>query len=438
VHALESLIVDFQDRPLPDLTPRDLVLPSLAGKADVLVGMRRSGKTYTLYQEMKRLVQAGVDRRHMLYLNFEDDRLLPLTPAILSDALEAFYRLDPSARETDSYLFFDEIQAVPGWPRFLRRVLDTERVRVYVTGSSAKFLSTEVATEFRGRGLAIEILPFSFRESARHAGIDMPTGVPPARLRSKLEARFRRFLEVGGFPEAQDVEEPDRIQMLQDYVELVLLRDIIERYGIGNIAAVREFARSLLQSSAAQFSVHKTYNDLKSRGVDVGKDTLYALLEHLQDAFLIFTVPVFRKSLRARQTKPKKAYAIDPGLAFAMSHVLAEDIGSRLETAVYLELRRRARGSRDGAISYYVTSAGHEVDFVLGDPSEDHASRLVQVCADMSSPETRDREVRALDAAMNELGLRESTVVTMFEDATIEVEHGRIDVVPGWKWMLLG
>ena len=433
---LDSLIAAWIERPLPSLTSRDVSLPEIPGKADVVIGMRRSGKTYALYQEMRRLLDAGVPRSSMFYINLEDDRLGRLDGAGLSDIVETFYRLSPPARSDGAHLFLDEIQAVDGWGRVTRRLLDTEAVRVYLSGSSAKMLSTEVSTEFRGRGFAVELLPFSYRESLRHLGLEPPEAEPGPRQRSRLEAHLLAYLECGGFPDVQGLDVEKRIQVLQDYVELVVVRDVVERHAHSQVAAIRAFAAALLQSSGRLFSVNKLYNDLKSRGVEVGKDTLYALLDELADAFLVFPVEIFRRSLRARQVSPKKAYAIDPGLAFAVSHALSQDVGARLETAVYLECRRRLGRAREGAISYYVTRGGHEVDFVLGDVAEPHVSELVQVCADLSDAQTRTRELRGLTEAMSELGVARATIVTLHERESVSLAAGVVDVVPAWRWLL--
>lgn len=434
--AIEQLIADFQERPLPAVSPRLTTLPDASSMASVIIGMRRSGKTYLLFQEMQRLIDAGVDKNHLLYMNFEDDRLQPLEPDVLDRTLETFYRLNPAARSEDTYLFLDEIQVVDDWSRFARRVLDTESARLYASGSSAKMLSTEVATEFRGRGFAVELLPLSFAEALLYSDIELPTTTPGSRMRSRLEAAFTDYLRVGGFPDVQEQDEAERIQTLQDYVQLVLLRDVIDRHEIKNVHAVRFFALALLQSSGSLTSVNKIAKDLKSRGITVGKDTLYDLLDYFVDAFLLFTIPVFDRSLRVREANPKKAYAIDPGLSFAVSPAGVSNLGARLENAVYLELRRRLRGTRDGAISYYSTAAGNEVDFIVGDPEADHATQLLQVCADMSKADTREREVRALVDAMKETGIRESTIVTMHDAEHITVDSGVINVVPAWAWML--
>ncbi|MEW6366158.1 MAG: ATP-binding protein [Acidobacteriota bacterium] len=436
MERLASLIAEFQQRSIPDLTARDVELPVIPGMADLVVGVRRCGKTYRLYQEMQRLRAEGVPTQRILYLNLEDDRLQPADVSLLGEAIETFYRLSPSARVDGAHLLFDEVQAVDGWSRFLRRVLDTENARVYASGSSAKLLSTEVSTEFRGRGFAVELLPFSFREVVRHAGVEVPRQLPGARLRTRLEALFLRYLYVGGFPAVQNLAEPDLVQTLQDYVDLVLLRDIVERHRISNVAASRRFVRALLQSTGRLFTVNKTYNAFRSQGIEVGKDTLHALLAHVEDAFLAFAIPRFAASQRVREMSPKKIYPIDPGLARAMSHISVVDVGSRLETAVYLELRRRLRGSREGSISHYVTAGGREIDFVLGVPEDLAAARLVQVCADLSVAATRERELGALAEGMAELSVREATLITLHTRKELETPSGPVHVVPAWQWML--
>ena len=434
---LDYLISESWEALLPKLTPRRAEIPSAERKAAVIIGMRRSGKTYRMYQEIERLVSAGTDRRDILYVNFEDDRLQPARPELPGDLLEVFYRANPAARRRGAHLLLDEIQNVPGWSRFVRRVLDTETAHVILSGSSAKLLHTEVATELRGRGLTMELFPFSFAEYVAASGEAPPeTAVVGARRRSILQAACLDYLSIGGFPEVRGMPLAERLQTLQDYVDLVLVRDVVERHGVQNVAAARAFARLLLQSPARSFSVNKAYADLRSRGLSVSKDTLHALLDHFQDAYLVFAIPVFDRSVRVQATNPRKLYAIDPGLAAAMSHVTATDLGARLENAVFLELRRRHGRLLRGEVCYYLTRAGREVDFVVGDVFEHKAGRLVQACASLADPATRAREVRALSEALEETGLESGEIVTLEEAETIETEAGAIHVVPAWRWFL--
>lgn len=434
---LEDLIADAQSRPVPPHTTRDLRIGAPPTQARVLVGMRRAGKTFACFQEIARLLAQGVDRRRILYFNFDDDRLGIVGADLPSAVLETFYRLHPASRAEGAYLFLDEIQGVPAWSRFARRVLDTEKVHLHVTGSSARMLSTEVATEFRGRGLAVEVWPFSFAEYTRHAGEEPNPDAPLGAVqRSRLEARFRRYLETGGFPGVIDLSDRERLQALQDYVDLVVLRDTVERHRLTNIPAVRAFILGLAQSTGRLFTVNKTYRDLRSRGIDVGKDLLHALVGHVSDAFLAFTVGRFSRSARTRAHQPRKVYAVDPGLAAAVSLATTRDWGARLETAVYVELRRRLGRSREGAIAYYVTEGGHEVDFVVGDAEQGHATELIQVCADPSDRATMDRELRALDEAMRELHLGAATLVTLEAAGDIALPGGTVRMCPAWRWAL--
>lgn len=340
--VIEELVADFEGKALPELTPRQLELPGLPGKVDVVVGMRRSGKTCLLYQKIRELEAAGVGRDRILYFNFEDERLLPLRAEDLHLVPEALYRRHPEARDQLCYFFFDEIQNVPGWERFVRRLIDSERVAMVITGSSAKLLSLEIATSLRGRSLASELLPFSFAESLRHGGIEIPSRWPPAaRQRSLLEHHAARYLDVGGFPEVQGISPSLRARVLQDYVDVVLLRDVAERHGIENLTALRYLERSLLANPAQRFSISRLYNDLKSQGVRVGKDTLHEYLSHLEDAFLVFTITVASRSIRGRQVNPRKGYLVDPALSSVTSFRATRDLGHFLENTVYLELRRR-------------------------------------------------------------------------------------------------
>ncbi len=428
--VIEALIADFQERELPRVTPRSLSLPSIPGKADVVIGMRRSGKTWFLYQRIAELLAQGIDRSRLLYLNFEDERLLPLATADLARIPEAFYRRFPASREQPCWFFFDEIQNVPGWETFVRRLLDTETLSLILTGSSARLLSREIATSLRGRSLATEILPFSFAESLRHEGVEIPEAWPPgAKARSMLEHRFEQYLERGGFPEVQTLTPDLRVRVLQDYLDVVIFRDVVERHGVDNLPALRYLERSLLASPAGRFSVSKLYNDLKSQGIKVGKDTLYAYLDHLEDSFLLFTVPIASPSLRARQVNPRKCYPIDPALAAAVSFRASGDVGHLLETVVYLELRRRGR-----TLSYMTTPSGYEVDFLAEDIRG--SRELVQVCADLEAPATRQRELRALEEGLIETSCERASLVTLRDEGSVEVAGRTVRIVPAWRWAL--
>lgn len=431
--TLQRVLEEQSSRPLPALTARDVHVPSIEGIATALVGMRRVGKSYLLFEQMTKLLAAGVPRSSMLSLNLEDDRLGGPTTQTLDDALEYLFRTGPERYTQTAYLFFDEIQVVPGWEQFVLRVLNTENVRVFVTGSSAKLLSVEIATGLRGKSTAIEVLPFSFAEYLRHGGRQPAQEPVGADKRSEMEAAFDRYLCVGGFPGVQSLPDVDRVRMLQDYVELVIFRDVVERHDVGNLVALRHLTNRLLSDFAREFSVNRVYKSMRGQGIVVGKDTLYAYLEHLVDARLVHTVGIRRASYRARQVNPRKAYAVDSGLAISVAHPSVDDVGPLLENAVYLALRRRYGRLHTDVVTYFAGEAGG-VDFVVD--ADGAPPQIIQASASLASPATREREVRGAVAAMSELGVRESTIVTLYERDTIETDSGTIRVEPAWRWML--
>lgn len=222
----------------------------------------------------------------------DDERLVGLTAAHLAVLLEEYYRLHPEWREGRRALFFlDEMPLVEGWERFLRRILDTENLDVFISSSSTRMLSREVASSMRGRALEAVVFPFSFREFLRHRGKEVgnPQRVAKAQ-RSFLRKQLETYPEVGGFPEAPRASARDRMELLFGYVDVVLLRDVVERYQVSHPVALRHLTRHLLAHAAGLFSVHRCYNDLRSRGVPIGKDSLHAYLGYLEDAFLVHSL----------------------------------------------------------------------------------------------------------------------------------------------------
>ena len=390
--VLRQLIGDSLAMPVPAFTRRDARLPAVPRKAIAVVGMRRSGKTTFLWQCLADRLAAGDPREALLHLNFEDERLVDLQAADLQWIVEEYYRLAPQLRDRRRVtFFFDEIQVIHGWETFARRLIDTEQADLFLTGSSARLLSREVATSMRGRALPVLIHPFSFREALRHAGAepDPECGRWGKALRTELDIRLREYLTVGGFPEAQGVPQRDRIELLRTYVDVAILRDVIERHRISNPLPLRWLQRQLLAAPAARFTVQKLYDALRSQGVAVGKDTLHTFLDHLEDTFLIRIVCQHGSSERQRMVNPRKAYPIDPGLIPVYERAGRPNLGQALETTVLIELERRGYEA-----SYVRTAEGFEVDFLAQAPEGDFL--LLQVCVDISDPATRDREVRAL------------------------------------------
>lgn len=416
----------------PTGTPRRVRGPvHLPGKATAVIGMRRAGKTTFLHQIRREYLDRGTAREHLPYLNFEDERLAGLRAAMLGSLVEEYYRREPAARQTSTVTWcFDEIQVVPGWERFIRRLLDSENVEVLLSGSSATLLSRELATAMRGRAWPVVLHPFSFAEYLEHHGESVPGRLDllSAQDRSRLEAALRNYLVCGGFPEAQGLDTETRHRLLADYVDVAILRDVVERHGVTNVAGLRWMVRQLLGSPAGLFSVEKFYSALKSQGIAIAKDTVHDLLAHLEDCFLIRTAWVSSASERRRRVNPRKAYPVDPGLIPVFDRSGRRNLGHALETAVRIELERRGLD-----VSYVRTEQGYEVDF-LSRPASGRPT-LIQVCAEPDDPDTLAREVRALGAASAEHPEAGLELVTLVPEQLQDVP-APIQVVPATIWLL--
>ena len=427
----EKLNAAVLPEPPGAFTRRDAALPAVAGKAHAVIGMRRAGKTTFLRQLQRKWREKGAPERS-IYLSFDDDRLAGIEASQLNLLLEEHYRRYPELRgRAPVRWLLDEIQLVPGWERFVRRALDTEKVEIVVSGSSARMLSREVHTSLRGRGMETVIRPFSFREFLRHRG-EEPEGAA-TRLapgaRSRVEKRFAEYLSVGGFPEAQALDADTRIDLLQGYVDTLLFRDIVERHGVAQVAALRWLTRQCLRNPAGAFSVHRMALDLKAQGLGLAKDALHAMVGYLEDAFLVRSVPIAADSERRRNSNPRKFYPVDTGLIRAFDAGGAPGTGHALETAVLHELDRRKAEA-----GYVRTPAGYEVDFRARYRTGDE--ELIQVCAGVADKATLARELRALeDARAEHRGAKARLLTLTFDQVPADLPKG-VSAQPAWQWLL--
>ncbi|AAO91509.2 ATP-binding protein [Coxiella burnetii] len=381
-------------------TPRQYQFPQAPNMIKVAIGMRRSGKSYFLYQTINGFLDQGVAKEQILLVNFEDHRLLPMDVKAMGRLLDAFYSLYPENHNRLCYLFLDEVQNVKDWHLAVRRYFERKKAQLYLTGSSAKLLSKEINTALRGRSLSLEIWPYSFREYLGAHQIKIDSGRPFGQQTFDiLYQHLLNYFSRGGFPAVQHMPINAWRETLQGYIDTVILRDIIERYHVTNVALLKYLTTTLLKNAATVFSVNKFYNDIKSQGYKVSKDTIHTYLDYLEDAFLIFTVPIYSESERIKQNKPKKIYAIDNGLINAVSISLNNNHGRLLENLIYLDFRRQNK-----SIYFYHTQDGYEIDFVTVDKTG--YRELIQVTWDTLEAKTLEREKRALREAQNELGIK--------------------------------
>lgn len=417
--VFQQLISDFIERSLQEVLPRQIEIPLDVPKVISLLGPRRSGKTYLLFDLIRRL-RESVPADRLVYINFEDDRLFPLGLTDLDALLQGYYELFPANKDRQVWFFFDEVQEVDQWEKFVRRLVDQENCRVYLTGSSSRLLSRELATSLRGRTLPYEVFPLNFPEFLQFNGIE--ANPRSSKGQALLFHWLQRYLRQGGFPELVFLPPELHRRTINEYIDLMLYRDLTERFSLKNPALLKYLLKFMLVNIANPISVTKVYKDLKSQGYAVGKNTVFEYLSYLEEAFILFRAAIWSRSVRAQSINPHKVYTIDPAFKYAMS--IGEDAGRVFENAVYLELRRRG-------IQPHYWQNGPEVDFFWEN------GRLIHACYSATDPSTRQREIRGLQVAMEQLDLPESLLLTWDERADLQVKSRTIRVRPLWEFLLL-
>ena len=422
---LKQIIRDFHLSENFDVKPRNIQPPIDTKKIITLIGVRRCGKTSIFYHMINQLIEK-IEKTKILFLNFEDERF-ELNSDELDLILQAYMELYPSYKLSECYFFFDEIQNIPNWEKFIRRMYDTISKNIFITGSNSKLLSSEIATSLRGRTLNFEIFPLSFKEylSFKDVEVDFYSSKSLAFIKNAQES----FLKNGSFPETLFLEEIYANKTLQEYFNVLLYKDLAERYNITNTVALKFFLKRIISSSTKQISINKIFNELKSSGIKIGKNTLYEFLEYVQNIYLALTLQKYDNSLINKELGEKKIYSIDIGLNNATEFRFSDDIGKSLENAVFLELKRK-----EFDIYYYRTSKS-ECDFLVFDKNT--ISDVIQVTFDMSDENTKSKEIKGLIEACKNFDLKSGTIIT-FDSEDELIENGiKIKIIPFYKWSII-
>jgi len=416
--VFRKIIADFIQKPLAETIAREISVPIDIPKIVSLLGSRRAGKTHLLFNIIRQLRQT-VSADRLVYINFEDDRLFPLQLGDMDELLQAYYELFPENRDQKVWFFFDEIQEVPGWEKFIRRLADTENCRIYLTGSSSKMLSRELATALRGRTLPIEVFPLSFSEFLTFNKVEV--NPETSKGQTKILHWFDRWLRQGGFPELVFLPEALHRPTVNEYLDLMLYRDLTERFSVKNPSLLKYLLKYTIGNMANPMSTTKIFNDLKSQGYGLGKNTVFEYLEYLQEAFVLFKTNIWHRSTRVQAVNPSKFYVIDPAFKYATS--IGEDTGRVLENAVFLHLRRQ------GFTPHYFLEK-QEVDFYWenGQP--------INVCLGFYEQGIREREIRGMAEALQFLGLPEGKILTRDTQEEIRENGKKINVQPAWQYFL--
>lgn len=409
----------FHERNLPEIFKRELEPKVYPGKATAVIGPRRSGKTYLLYSLI------GDEMERYVYMNFENPLLFGITPTDFPAIVDAYFDLYPENIGKEVFFFLDEVQNVPNWELGVRYLLD-EGFRVALTGSSSKLLSREVATQLRGRSISYTLLPLSFREFLEFKGERVTRRAFYGRGIHRIKKLIEEYLRFGGFPEV--VLFDDKIRILEEYLSVMITKDIVERHGIRNFGLIEAIIKVVLSSYSKYSSYSSIHRYLRSE-FGTSKTTVLEYLKALEDSFFFFFLPKYAPSEKESQRAPKKVYLVDTGFSIFSKKDIARD----MENAVFLELLRRKHYWEPGISFYYYGGSGErEVDFLVvkeGTPVE-----LIQVTYSLS--ESLEREVNALIKAAKTTGCRQLTVVTWDEEETVEKDGMEIKLVPLWKFLL--
>ncbi len=416
--VFKELITDFHQRKLDYIIDRDIEIPLQLDKVISIFGPRRAGKTSICLQTVRRLrCEIRVDR--ITYINFEDDRLYPLTLEEVGLFLSAYYELYPHNKDEKTFFFFDEVQEVKNWEKFIRRLIDQENCRIFITGSSSKLLSREIATSLRGRTYPVEVLPLSFKEFLRFNRIQIDQN--SSKGKALMENAFYQYIKQGGYPELIFLDEVFHKKTIGDYIDIMIYRDLVERFGIRTPSLLKYLLKYSMNNLATLLSVNKLYNDLKSQGYSISKNTVYEYLSYLEEAFALFRIQMWSRSERQRNINPDKIYTVDPAFKYVMSGFT--DIDRVLENLVYLALRRIVKSP-----NYFKDN--QEVDFYEED------QYLVNVCLDLSNPPTERREIKGLLEAMKSTGIHSSYIITLNQESIEKTSLGNIHIIKASDFLL--
>jgi predicted AAA+ superfamily ATPase len=431
-NEIKEYLLDFQKKKLPDLIKRDLAIGETK-KIKSIIGPRRAGKTYFLYQKMKELLDSGIKMEDIVYLNFENPRLIEVGFKDVKEIIKLHWQLYPDSIKKRINLFIDEPQNVKNWEIAVRGLYE-EGFNIFLTGSSSKLLSKEIATSLRGRTLSYALLPFSFKEFLKTKGIVFEILRLSSKEKSLLLSFLDGYLEFGSFPEVVlEENKENKLRIINSYFELVVYRDIVERYKIKNTRLIRWLIKSLASSFSKEFSVNKVYLTLKSKGIKLSKNTLYSYLSMLEDSFFVFFLPKFELSIRKKEFSINKAYLCD--LGFTKLIEITKDKGKRMENAVFLELQR-IKGPLTNF--FYWKDLNSEVDFVVKEGLK--VKQLIQVCSNLTGESTRKREIRGLLQASKKLKCRNLLILTEEDEKETEEEwfgiKRKVKFIPLWKWLL--
>ena len=427
---LKSQIAMRQAEFPTDLKKREKSLPVGDGKIVTIPGVRRCGKSSRMENVINELLSQGIDRRRFLWVGFDDERLVKMSSDEMHLILEAYTEMYPDIPINSVYMFFDEIQLIEGWEYYVMRIYKHYSKNIYISGSNATMLSSELKSVLRGWPEEDETLPLSFKEYCNFKGVKTDSWLEPDL--AKLRNAFLEYNNEGGFPEVVLMENPLlKVKTLQTYFDTMLLKDLVEHYKLSNIEVLRYYLKRIMANLTKPTSIRSIHGDIKSRGLKVSKDDLYDWANYACDIFMFLRISNYSKSLQKIESSQPKYYCIDNGLRDAVLLPQSNDDGKKLENTVFLQLYR----TRTPIDTIYYYQGKGECDFIVQRGTE--ILKLIQVTWSMMDSDTRKREIAGILEASKATGCKNLQIITYDETEDIEVEEGiMIHVIPAWQWLL--
>lgn len=422
LNTFKEIIDEFHDSELPAFFSRDLKVDLDINKVMVVYGPRRAGKTFYCYQLISELLAHGINKERILYVNFEDDRLLPLEVKDLRYLLDAYYEKYPQNQNQLIYLFLDEIQSIPGWEVFVRRIYDKEQVRIIVTGSSSQLLVKDIASSIRGRTIRYSVYPLSFREYLRFNGLNLKDDYKESKQRYEIKNLLEKFIMNGRFPETIQENTILRESTLQEYFDLLVYRDLADKFSIKNTDLLKYLLKFLFTNMAKEFSVNSYYKSIKDQ-MSVSKETINDYLAHIQETSYFWLLPKFSYSLKEQRVNTKKIITIDNGLRNRACFHISADYGRLIENLV-------GAGLCEQYTDVYYWKNGSEVDFVTNDRNYLQA---INVTSEEGDAEVFKREIKGLTAFKEHFPETQKLILITKET---EGREGDIELIPLWHWLL--
>ncbi len=392
-----------------------------------VIGVRRSGKSTILRQVAKELCKK-VGKENVLIVNFEDRRFTKPDLRVLDRVFEVYVEeIGPTGKP---FVFLDEVHRVDGWEKWVRTFHELKKAKIVVSGSTSQLIRGELSTLLTGRHLDLNVFPLNFKEFLKFRNLELKTGLDVLENETRIKSLLKEYLVWGGYPEVV-LTERFRKEILQNYFEDIVTRDIVERYGVRKIEEMKTLAKFYLSNTGK----YTTFSSVK-KFLELSKDTIEKFSTYFQEVFMIFFLKMFDYSLKNQEIVPRKIYCIDNGLVSAMGFRVSEDRGRLMENLVYLELMKKS-----GEVFYwkeYGRAEGREVDFLVRDGLR--VKRLIQVTYAAGRDEVEPREIRSLvkAAELFKKDRPELSVITWDYEAVEEIGRKKIKFIPLWRWLLTG